>query len=71
VPEIEPLIIASGRSSTCAWGLAIAAWLMSGVLIVALAYRLNSRVWHTASWASVSLMALQLLNAVVQFLHGQ
>jgi cation:H+ antiporter len=51
--------------------LAIAAWLMSGVLIVALAYRLNSRVWHTASWASVSLMALQLLNAVVQFLHGQ
>ncbi|MDO9198685.1 sodium:calcium antiporter [Rhodoferax sp.] len=50
---------------------AISAGLMSGVVIVALAYRPVSRVWHTASWASIALLALYLLNAAVQFLHGR
>lgn len=50
---------------------AMTACLMSGVVIVALAYRPVSRVWHTASWASLSLLVLYLLNAVVQFLQGQ
>ena len=40
-------------------------------VIVALAYRPVSRVWHTASWASIALLALYLLNAVLQFLHGK
>jgi cation:H+ antiporter len=48
---------------------ALTACLMSGSVIVALAYRPVSRVWHTASWASLSLLALYLLNAVIQFLQ--
>ena len=52
-------------------GSAITACVMSGVVIVALAYRPVSRVWRTASWASLALLALYLLNAAVQFLHGQ
>lgn len=50
---------------------AISAVLMSGVVIVALTYRPVSRVWHTASWASLSLLTLYLLNAAVQYLHGR
>lgn len=50
---------------------AIAACLMSGVVIVALAYRPMTRVWHLASWASISLLTLYLLNAVIQLLHGR
>lgn len=50
---------------------AISACLMSGVVIVALAYRPVSRVWRTASWASLALLALYLLNAAIQFLHGR
>lgn len=50
---------------------AITACLMSGAVIVALAYRPRSRVWHTASWASLALLALYLLNAAVQYLHGK
>lgn len=50
---------------------AITACLMSGAVIVALAYRPVSRVWHTASWASLALLALYLINAAIQFLHGR
>ncbi|MDO8250260.1 MAG: sodium:calcium antiporter [Rhodoferax sp.] len=50
---------------------AITACLMSGIVIVALAYRPVSRVWRTASWASLALLVLYLLNAAVQYLHGQ
>jgi len=50
---------------------AISAGLMSGAVIVALVYRPVSRVWHIASWASISLLALYLLNAEIQFLHGR
>ena len=50
---------------------AISACLMSGAVIVALVYRPVSRVWHIASWASISLLALYLLNAAIQFLHGR
>jgi cation:H+ antiporter len=50
---------------------ALTACLMSGAVIVALAYRPVSRVWHTASWASLSLLALYLLNAAVQFLQSR
>ncbi|MDI1259261.1 sodium:calcium antiporter [Aquabacterium sp.] len=49
---------------------AITACMMSGAVVVALAYRPVSRVWHTASWASLSLLAMYLLNAVLQYRHG-
>lgn len=49
---------------------AITAMLMSGIVIVSLAYRPVSRVWRIASWSSLALLALYLLNAVIQFLHG-
>ena len=49
---------------------AITACMMSGTVVVALAYRPVSRVWHTASWASLSLLAMYLLNAVIQYRHG-
>lgn len=40
-------------------------------VIVTLADQPVSRVRHTASWASIALLALYLLNAAVQFLHGR
>jgi len=50
---------------------AITASLMSGIVIVSLAYQPVSRVWRIASWSSLALLALYLLNAAVQFLHGR
>lgn len=49
---------------------ALIAVIMTGAVIVALIYRPVSRVWHIASWASMTLLALYLLNAVLQYLHG-
>ena len=49
---------------------ALVAATMTGAVIVALSYRPVSRVWHVASWASLSLLALYVLNAVLQFMHG-
>lgn len=50
---------------------AITAMLMSGIVIVSLAYRPVSRVWRIASWSSLALLVLYLLNAAFQFLHGK
>jgi cation:H+ antiporter len=44
--------------------------LMSAAVIVALACRPARRVWRLASWVSIVLLALYLLNAVVQYVHG-
>ena len=44
---------------------------IASAVIVALACRPASQVWHTASWASLALLALYLLNAAVQFMHGK
>lgn len=49
---------------------AMTAILMSGIVIASLAYRPVSRVWRIASWSSLALLALYLLNAAMQFLHG-
>lgn len=49
---------------------AMSACLMSGAVVIALAYRPVSRVWHIGSWASMALLALYLMNAALQFLHG-
>jgi cation:H+ antiporter len=48
---------------------ALTASMMSGAVVVALAYRPVGRVWHIASWASLALLGLYLLHAFVQFLH--
>jgi len=50
---------------------ALTATLMTGAVIVALTYRPVSRVWHIASWASLTLVGLYILNAVLQYLHGR
>lgn len=49
---------------------ALMACLMSGVVLVALSYRPVSRVWHRASWTSLLLLALYLLNAAIQYQQG-
>lgn len=49
---------------------ALTASIMTGAIIVALTYRPVSRVWHIGSWASIILLALYILNAVLQYLHG-
>jgi len=46
---------------------ALSACIMSGVVIVALAYRPAVRVARVATWAGVALLALYLFNALVQF----
>jgi cation:H+ antiporter len=50
---------------------ALMACLMSGVVLVALSYRPVSRAWHRASWTSLVLLALYLLNAAIQYQHGE
>lgn len=50
---------------------ALTSCVMSGTIVVALSYRPVSRVWHIGSWASIALLALYMLNAVLQYLHGQ
>ncbi len=49
---------------------AITACLMSGIVIVSLASRPTWRVAHMASWSSLALLALYLLNTTIQYLHG-
>lgn len=46
---------------------AITACLMSGIVIVSLASRPTWRVAHIASWSSLALLALYLLNAAIQY----
>ncbi len=50
---------------------ALSACLMSGAVVVGLAYRPASRVWHTGSWVSIGLLAVYLLNSWVQYLHSR
>lgn len=49
---------------------AFAACLMSAIVIVSLASRPTRRVAQVATWSSLALLALYLLNAAIQFLHG-
>jgi cation:H+ antiporter len=50
---------------------AVTACVMTGVVIVALLYRPQSRVFRTVGWASVCLVVLYLLNTYVLYLHGE
>jgi len=49
---------------------AFTACVMSAVVIVSLASRPSRRVAGLATWSSLALLALYLLNAAIQFLHG-
>ena len=49
---------------------AFAACVMSAIVIVSLASRPARRVAGLATWSSLALLALYLLNAAIQFLHG-
>jgi cation:H+ antiporter len=49
---------------------ALTASVMSGAVVVALVYRPGSRIWNIGSWASIALLALYLLNALVHYRHG-
>lgn len=50
---------------------ALAAMTMSGLAILGLALRPDSRVGRTVSWVSVLLLAIYLLNALFHYLHGR
>lgn len=49
---------------------AFIACLMSAIVIVSLASHPTRRVARIASWSSLALLALYLLNVLIQFLHG-
>ncbi|MDI1268012.1 MAG: sodium:calcium antiporter [Polaromonas sp.] len=51
-------------------GTAIAAVVMSGLVMIGLVMRPQGRVLRFVSWVSVGLLATYLLNAVLVFLHG-
>lgn len=51
-------------------GTAVAAVVMSGLVMIGLVMRPQGRVLRFASWVSVGLLATYLLNAVLVFLHG-
>lgn len=48
---------------------ALSAALMSSAVAIALVYRPASTVKRVGSWASITLLALYLMNALLQFLH--
>lgn len=49
---------------------ALSASLMTGAVMVALAYRPVSRALHIGSWASIVLLVFYFLNSVLQYRHG-
>jgi cation:H+ antiporter len=49
---------------------ALSAVIMSGVVIVGLVYRPNTRLFMSIGWISLSLFTLYLLNTYVFYLHG-
>ena len=50
---------------------AVSAAVMSGVAIVGFSYRPASRVFRVSSWVGLTLFAIYLFNAFVQYLHGE
>lgn len=50
---------------------AITACMMSGAVVVALAYRPVSRIWNTVNWISLLLLTLYFFTAAVQYLQAQ
>ena len=50
---------------------AVSAAVMSGVAIVGFLYRPTGRLFRLSSWVGISLFCIYLLNAFVQYLHGE
>lgn len=48
---------------------ALTACMMSGAVVVALAYRPVSRIWNTVNWASLFLLMLYFFTVAIQYLH--
>jgi cation:H+ antiporter len=48
---------------------ALAASLMTGAVIVGLSCRPVSRVWHAASWVSMALVAMYVMNVMMHYFH--
>ncbi len=48
----------------------LSAVVMSGVFIIGLVYRANTRLFRGVGWISLSLFTLYLLNSYVLYLHG-
>jgi cation:H+ antiporter len=51
-------------------GTAVAASVMSGLVMIGLILRPQGRVLRLASWVSVALLAIYLVNAALVFVHG-
>ncbi len=49
---------------------AMAAVIMSGIVIVGLAYRSDRRLLRTVGWISLGLFTMYLFNSYVLYLHG-
>jgi cation:H+ antiporter len=50
---------------------AVSAAVMSGAAIVGFNYRPTGRVFRRSSWVGITLFSIYLLNAFVQYLHGE
>ena len=50
---------------------AVSAAVMSGVAIVGFSYRPTGRLFRVSSWVGLTLFAIYLFNAFVQYLHGE
>ncbi|HEY5567437.1 MAG TPA: sodium:calcium antiporter [Gammaproteobacteria bacterium] len=50
---------------------AVSAAVMSGAAIVGFNYRPTGRVFRLSSWVGITLFSIYLLNAFVQYLHGE
>lgn len=49
---------------------AMSATMMTGIVVVGLLYRTNSRIFKTFDWISIGLFILYLLNFTILYLHG-
>jgi cation:H+ antiporter len=50
---------------------AMSAMMMTGIVIVGLLYRPKTRVFKTISWASLMLLAIYVLNALILYLYSE
>ncbi|MBI5435525.1 MAG: sodium:calcium antiporter [Nitrosomonadales bacterium] len=50
---------------------AVSAVVMSGIVIIGLVYRANTRLLRTVGWISLGLFTFYMLNSYVLYLHGE
>ena len=49
---------------------ALSAMMMSGIVVIGLLYRSNSRLFKVVDWVSMALLVLYVLNFTMIYLHG-